>query len=96
MENPCECGIEPPGSISHGVSISAAFIVFCAAHVVFMLMPAYFGMCFRHVWVKAMSHIGLWQFPHSKIIPEASACCRTELCSGAEVIVCFGIVIDGI
>ena len=22
MESPCECGIEPPGSISHGISYS--------------------------------------------------------------------------
>ena len=26
MESPCECGIEPPGSISHGVS---ELVMFC-------------------------------------------------------------------
>ena len=26
MESPCECGIEPPGSISHGVRVSYPYI----------------------------------------------------------------------
>ena len=33
MENPCECGIEPPGSIGHGVSEHTVKMVPC--HSVF-------------------------------------------------------------
>ena len=29
MESPCECGIEPPGSISHGVSYLDGYILVC-------------------------------------------------------------------
>ena len=36
MESPCECGIEPPGSISHGVNTMGAAPVFIKKRIVIM------------------------------------------------------------
>ena len=34
MENPCECGIEPPGSINHGVIIIIIIIIIISISII--------------------------------------------------------------
>ena len=38
MESPCECGIEPPGSISHGVRVKLVIIIVIVVVVVVIII----------------------------------------------------------
>ena len=45
LESPCECGIEPPGSISHGVRVSVFNVSNCLMNIEMFLSARIIFIC---------------------------------------------------
>ena len=68
--SPCECGIEPPGSISHGVSNKDSYSTYLQIRTVYLQMIMTHSVCLDSVMVITQCYI--MELLHFNLIPSLS------------------------